>query len=147
MSSAFTRTLFLFGALFFVDRASKVVALYFFSDRAHALFPGFLQLSLFMHAKDFFLLDRAAFSWVGIIFLLSLSAFFLLHKKRHIRPPYYIVIVAAGVASNVLDSIRYGSIIDWIEIPGITFFNLSDIFIIGGCVGLCRTFFFKQSKE
>lgn len=147
MFSGAVRTLFLFSALFFIDRATKVVALFLFSDRVQALFPGFLQFSLFMHTKDFLFLNQTVFLWAGGFFLLFLCALLLsATKEKRAHSSFYAVIVAAGVASNVLDAIRYGSVIDWIEIPGVTFFNLSDVFIIGGCVGLCRTFFFKQPK-
>ncbi|MDP2630913.1 MAG: signal peptidase II [Candidatus Uhrbacteria bacterium] len=149
MGSSFLplRALFLFSALFFVDRATKIAALFLFSDRAHTLFPGFLQFSLFMHTREFLFFNRTTLSWIGGSFLFFLCVLLLFFAKKKYAPSlFFSTVVAVGVASNVLDSIRYGSIIDWIEIPGITFFNLSDVFIIGGCIGLCRMFFFKQPK-
>lgn len=144
-TSTALRALILFSALFCVDRFSKIVALFLFSEHPYTVIPGVLQFSLYLHTK-FFSVDPM---WLIVIGGVLLSFFFITAftflPDRKSRAVFWIALIAAGVASNLLDTLRYGGIIDWIEIPHVTFFNLSDGFIIGGCFGLLFSLFHKRT--
>ena len=144
LSLSASRALILFGALFCVDRFSKIVALFLFSEHPTMVIPGVLQFSLYLHTKFFSvdptLLALIGFVLVGLFFIAALT----LLPDRKSRAVFWIALIAAGAVSNFLDVLRYGSIIDWIEIPRLTFFNGSDTFIIGGCIGLFFSLFRKK---
>lgn len=44
----------------------------------------------------------------------------------------YLVLIASGAGSNILDRFIYGGVVDYIHIMQITTFNLADIFIVLG---------------
>ena len=140
-----SRALIVFCALFFVDRATKISALFLFSEHPYTVIPGVVKFSLYFHTK-FFSVDPVLLIAIGCVlagffFIAALSVL----QDRRSSGVFWVALLAAGAASNLLDAIRYGSIIDWIEIPHLTFFNLADVFIIGGCAGLLFSLFHKKT--
>lgn len=138
------RAFILFGALFCVDRFSKIVALFLFSEYPTVVIPNVLQFSLYLHTK-FFSVDPALLTLIGFVLVgLFFIAALTFHSDKKSGAVCWMALIAVGAASNLLDVLRYGSVIDWIEIPRLTFFNLSDGFIIGGCIGLLLPRFYKR---
>ncbi len=145
LSSA-KRALLIGSALFCVDRFTKISSLYFFSDRPITLIPNVVQLSLYLHTKFAISADHEVLAVVGgaLFVILCIGTVFFLRGKNS-SEQLWIALLAAGATSNLLDTIRYGGIIDWIEIPRLTFFNLADVLIISGCVGLLFSLFRKKT--
>jgi|GEM_PF-760051 len=142
-SSLFIRASGIFCALFIIDRFTKIVAFFLFSEHAYPVIPGILRFSLLLHAKSYVILDFWRGEGIGIFSLILLcGAFFLLRREiGKAGPAYFVALICAGVISNFMDYVRYGAIVDWISIPGVTVFNLSDIFIGIGCLLLLHSFF------
>lgn len=127
----------MFCLLFFIDRGTKIAALFLFSAEPYSVIPGVLRFSLYLHTKSIFFFDGLSIFWIGGIFFLFLCAMVFMGAKRNEQSAILpAALIAAGAASNLLDIARYGSIIDWIEIPGLTVFNFADGLIVVGCVGL-----------
>lgn len=82
------------------------------------------------------------------IFLFLLFAGLLLDFNR---PGKYqnsgLVLLLAGAAGNMIDRLRWGYIIDFINIKDIFIFNVADIFIVVGGLMLLRSFMDMNKKR
>lgn len=81
--------------------------------------------------------------WIGIIVLL-MSA---LYKKTIIHPhageagnSLFIILIIAGAIGNMIDRLRFGCVIDFINLKFWPVFNLADIFITLGAILLLYSF-------
>ena len=69
------------------------------------------------------------------------AVLFLVHawlRARQIRQTllrFGLSLMIVGAVSNLVDRLRYGAVIDYIDVPFFTVFNLADVMISGG-VGL-----------
>lgn len=115
-----------FCFLFAIDRLTKVIAI--------VVFPN----ASLLNQKVFFFFPHSAVSlFIFFVFAFLLSWWFL---REALRAPCIsfmasgAALLTAGAWSNFFDAARYGGIIDWIVIPGLTVFNLADIFIVSGCL-------------
>jgi len=78
--------------------------------------------------------------------LLSLLYYFLnLIKKDRPREAGLILILIFGAASNLFDRLKYGFVIDYLDLRYFTVFNIADILIVGS-VGLLIFFTFKKES-
>lgn len=117
---------FLFCFLFAIDRLAKAFALGVYSNAA-----------LLNQKAFFFFSHSAAVLVIFFVFVLLLSWWFLREAFRATRVSFMAsgaALMTAGAWSNFFDAVRYGGIIDWIVVPGLTVFNFADIFIVGGCM-------------
>lgn len=64
----------------------------------------------------------------GLSFLVLIIGF--LYLKPHISIP--LLAVLSGGISNLIDRITYGSVVDYIKLPGWPVFNLADALIVVG---------------
>ncbi len=60
---------------------------------------------------------------------------------------FAVVLITAGAIGNIIDRIRFGYIIDYINIGGILVFNLADAMIAMGVLLLLKDLFSKNSKS
>ncbi len=134
----------LFILLFSIDRLTKVAALFLFSTPVD-LIPDTLSLHLYFNEESFL---GAGYSgpMVMLVLLVCLGAlFFYAQKRDHYK---YLLLgiacIGAGALSNSVDVLRYGAVIDWIEIHELSFFNMSDVFIGVGCVVMLLSLFKKR---
>jgi signal peptidase II len=70
--------------------------------------------------------------WMAIISFLLL----LLFKKTLTFDSYFLIVILAGAISNIVDRIRLGCVVDFIDLKFWPVFNLADIFIVLGAVFL-----------
>jgi signal peptidase II len=80
------------------------------------------------------------FYFIWIIIILALSA--LLIAKYPVGK-YPLIFILAGAFSNLLDRMRYGCVIDFIDLKIWPVFNLADIFICLGVFFLIIKFYKK----
>jgi len=119
-----------------------IVLIIFFLDR-------FLK-SFFHHAKRGFLFFKnfyLAFDLplpkniliILIIIIIFISFFFLIksYQKKNIFLIFSLTLIILGAFSNLLDRLVYGYVIDYINIPFFTVFNLADTMIVGGIILIC----------
>ncbi len=132
--------------MFAIDRIFKYLSLNnFFYDNI----IGLKNILYF----DFFKNENIAFSipvgnnfalFVSVIILFSFLIFYILKSKKEnlfIFSSSFLLIFI-GTISNIIDRIKFGYVIDYINILNINICNLSDLFIIIGFI----IFSFKEIK-
>lgn len=53
--------------------------------------------------------------------------------------------IVMGAASNLFDRLKYGFVIDYLDLKYFTVFNLADVMIVAGVI--CMLFFIKQKRD
>lgn len=134
-------TLGIFSGVFFIDRLAKVLALFFLYDSSTVIVPHFLSLRLVLNENSFF---SYGWGWIGVL-LFFVLLFFQFRKNEPTRMHIFFSVIMSGAFSNFLDVMRYRAVIDWIEIPGFTIFNIADCAIVLGCVGLLISLINKKT--
>lgn len=124
-------SLVLFACL---DRITKILAIKNLSSQEVFLVPNFLQLKLFLNDKIAFFLPLNIVFLTVIILLAAALIVFLIQEVRakHIFSAIALSLIIFGALSNLFDRLAYGYVIDFIEIPRLSSFNLADLFIIVG---------------
>jgi len=125
----------LVAALFFLF--DRLVKLYFqlCPDFSLKLAGDWLQLKLAINSGIAF---GIAFSPLLIIAITFLILFFLIWfllnylKQNDFLLTAASLLIIAGALSNLLDRILYDYVIDYIDVPFFTVFNLADVLITGG---------------
>lgn len=110
-----------------IDRATKIAAL------------AFTPSAIIVNAKALFFFESSYFS-LGILAVCIVAIGVWFFSEHSFAAAY----VFAGALSNVYDRARFGAIIDWIVFPGISVFNLADVFIVLGCVMVAASFFMRK---
>lgn len=112
--------------LFAIDRLTKTIVLLVYPD------------NVLLNRKTLFFIQNAEFSFLlFLIFVLLLIGWFMHEVSRTARMTFVAsgaTFMVAGAASNFFDTHIYGGVIDWIALPGLTVFNLADVWILVGCV-------------
>jgi signal peptidase II len=70
--------------------------------------------------------------WIILIFALI----FLLFRKSMVHNSFFLILILSGAISNVVDRIRFGCVVDFIDLKFWPVFNLADVFIFLGAVFL-----------
>jgi len=135
--------------LFVVDRILK----YFFINNPAVEFSGDFIFGLlnFHFEKN----TGIAFGIsINQIFLLALIVFVILILVRFLVKAYYqedwltifsLTLIIVGAISNLIDRMRYGFVIDYIDVPWFTVFNLADCMITIG-VGILLLGIFRKER-
>jgi len=90
-------------------------------------------ISLFLcQLREFFLI-------ISIIIILLYELLFSEIKNEWLKATLLTFIIF-GAISNVLDRLRYGFVIDYLDLKYFTVFNIADIMIVGGVLGLVLIF-------
>jgi len=114
-------SLFLF--LIFIDQFSKYLVRHFdgfYICNPHISFG--LQLSEFLF-------------WPLWIIIISILIYFIF-KKLFLLSTFYFILILTGAISNIIDRLYFGCIIDFIDLKFWPVFNLADIFITVGAIGI-----------
>ncbi len=127
------------------------VLILFVSDRILKLFFRQLSGGEFFVWGDWFKLKMTlnrgvAFGWpinyyllIGLHILIVVFLVFLLvgfYRRRRYLMIFLTSLVLAGAISNLLDRIFFGGVIDYFEMKYFTVFNLADVMITLGAIGL-----------
>jgi len=127
--------------LYFIKNPSKVIGGDFFSS--------LIQLDLQINRG-------VAFGWlwsrplvisltiVALIILISLLVITAKQKKAIDFSLYCFLF--AGAVSNLYDRLKYGYVIDYIDVPWFTIFNIADILITLSIIGLVIQMFWQSKK-
>ena len=137
--------------IFFVisDRALKILAL----KRILPTFdlPGdFFKFNYQPNYQIAFSLPLAGRFVAAIIFIIifMLISYFvqLLHRNKTAKAGWLMLIIF-GAASNLFDRLKYGYVIDYLDLKYFTVFNLADVMIVAGVVGLLINYKMKLHYE
>ena len=126
------------GAIFLTDRVLKFWFLQHPAFRQD-VFVGLLQFRYATNMGIAFgvVLPRLvliiAITIVLAVVVMALAQAYRQHANAQI---FFLTLLLAGAISNVLDRIRFGFVVDYINIPFFTVFNLADCMITLGVLGL-----------
>ncbi len=88
---------------------------------------------------------------VNLLMICGLIFYFEKNRKSfNIFSKVFFIMTIAGGISNVIDRILRGFVVDFIDVNNLVnfaIFNVADIFIVCGVIGLAGYFIFKSIKE
>jgi lipoprotein signal peptidase len=70
------------------------------------------------------------FAWAAIIGILA----YIFFRSRDYKQKIFLVFIFSGAFSNLIDRIRLGCIVDYIDLKIFPVFNLADVFIAVGTI-------------
>ena len=126
-------------AIFFVilDRLFKVLALNYHENIKLELISDYFGFTL---AKNYYIAFSLPLSgpiltlFIGIIILILLYFYVILIKKQEYSQAACLIFVIFGAISNIVDRIKYGFVIDYLDLKYFTVFNIADSMIVIGAV-------------
>jgi len=131
-------------AIFFIilDRFFKIISLKHFN---YILINDWLKFSL---AKNYFIAFSLPVSGIFLNYLifliiLALIGYILIKKGLQNSAKMAFLFIILGASSNLFDRLKYGFVIDYINLRWFTVFNIADIIIV------CSIFFllFLEFKQ
>lgn len=138
-----TKNIFLvlgiFSSIFFIDRLTKMAALLFLNDTSLIIVPHIFSLRLVLNEDALF-----AHGWSAVLARLFFLFLLLFWKGTTYSGRLFFSMILSGALSNIIDVFRYDAVIDLIEIPGLTIFNIADGAIVIGCIGLLISLLYKK---
>lgn len=93
------------------------------------------------------------FNQMFLLALVIVIIFFLLdillkvYLRRDLLVIFSLTLIIVGAISNLLDRLRYGFVIDYIDVSFFTVFNLADIMITGGIIILASHILLRSKKK
>ena len=83
------------------------------------------------------------FVWIVIMIILI----YLLFKTKFYVQKFFIVLILSGAVSNMIDRIRFGCVVDYIDLKFWPVFNLADVYISIGTIILLVSILKSQSQN
>lgn len=138
-----------FSSGFFLDQITKQWALQNLKERSITIWKGILDLHLRHNpgsAFGFVLLSR----WGIMVLTIGLSIAFGIWVTKARGGLFWQLVggslFLAGAWGNLLDRLRWGYVIDFLEPSFWATFNLGDLLILGGILCFSRQFLFHKSR-
>lgn len=127
---------FIFIILIFLDRVSKFFLVKNLSyEKSYPVFKNFLYITLVKNKGGVFGILYGFNTLFIILTVLILFITILFYKKlQNNFIKWGILFQIAGATSNLIDRIRFGYVIDYIDFRFWPVFNLADVFITVGCI-------------
>ena len=139
---------FLLIIFFLFDRFLKVLAINYFSDSSLGLFSNFFKFSFAKNYNIAFSLPLSGW-WLNclIIVIIACLAFYFwqTYKNRNYYKTLFLLFILLGAVSNLYDRFKFGYVIDYFDLEYFTVFNLADVMIVGGVLGILFTIKFKRN--
>lgn len=127
--------------LFFILSASDQLAKFFASQAKNdSLFAFFCNKNIAWNipvSAGFFYL-----AWITIIAVLALIFF----KTKNHNQRIFLTLIFSGAVSNLIDRIRIGCVVDYIDLKFFPAFNFADTYITIGAVLIAINFFQNQKN-
>lgn len=137
-------------AIFFIDQVTKLIATPLLQSGPVQLVPGVLQLKLTFNYSLAFGLFTAK-TTIGFLIVVALVLLFVTYVKSvpNKSPASYISLgmIVGGALGNIVDRLRLGYVIDFINIIFWSVFNVADIAIVTGLVLLIYKSLLSHSAE
>jgi signal peptidase II len=128
-------------AMFFVvlDRFFKVLAVNIYNSNQFRILGDFFQFNFTPNYNIAFSLPISGvflnFLIISIIIVLLYELLFSEIRKEWLKASFLTFIIF-GAISNILDRLKYGFVIDYLDLKYFTVFNLADVMIVGGVLGI-----------
>lgn len=125
-------------ALLAADRLTKFLILEKLPDEGVSLIPGFLNLTLYKNTNLAFGLKLPWLVLFGLIIIILFWLIILLsraYQQKNFWLAFWLSLIIIGALSNLIDRLIYGQVIDFIEVPWWSIFNLADMMIVVGLLG------------
>ncbi|MFA4854274.1 MAG: signal peptidase II [Candidatus Omnitrophota bacterium] len=135
-------------SVLFLDQLTKFLATRFLQlNTPVILIKDFLNLSLvYNRGAAFGILKNQLLMFVLIsIFAITLIFYYLKNKKRSFLSSIYLSLILAGCAGNLIDRLRFGFVIDFLDFRVWPVFNLADSAITIGAFLLSWELLFKKN--
>ena len=128
-------------AMFFVvlDRFFKFLAISGYFNKPFFLVRDIFKIDFIPNYNIAFSLP---FSGILLNILVILIIIFLLYellflaKREEWVKVALLTFVIFGAISNMLDRVKYGFVVDYLDLKYFTVFNIADVMIVGGVLGL-----------
>jgi lipoprotein signal peptidase len=126
------KLIFLFVVLIFVDQIAKHISSSSFCNKN-------IAWSLPIVPAIFY------FVWIAIV----TGLIFLFLKSKIFYQQIFLAIIFSGAISNMIDRIRFGCVVDYIDLKFFPVFNLADVYITLGVIFIIFNFsrFFYLSSR
>ncbi|MCK4539793.1 signal peptidase II [Candidatus Parcubacteria bacterium] len=126
-------------AIFFVilDRLFKVLAISCYENIKIDLIFDYFGFTL---AKNYYIAFSLPLSgpilsvFIGVVILILLYFWLILIKKQEYSQASCLTFVILGAISNIIDRVKYGFVIDYLDLKYFTVFNIADSMIVAGVV-------------
>jgi len=138
--------------IFFVilDRFFKFLAINGYLKNSARIIGDYFKLNFVSNFNIAFSLPISGWGLnlvISIIILALLYYLVALYKKRAFRLIFYLTFIIFGAISNLFDRIKYGFVIDYLDLKYFTVFNLADAMIVGGVIGALYYLYYKKTKQ
>ena len=137
-------------AMFFVilDRFFKFLAISGYFSKPISLVGDFLKLNFISNYNIAFSLPLGGFFLNFLIILIIIALLYellFLAKREEWIKVALLTFLIFGAISNMLDRLRYGFVIDYLDLKYFTVFNIADVMIVGGVLWLVLIFYKKRN--
>jgi len=137
-------------AMFFVilDRFFKFLAYGGYFDKSISIAGDFFKFNFIPNYNIAFSLPL---SGIFLNILIILIIIFLLYEllflgqRQEWGKVALLTFIIFGAISNMLDRLRYGFVVDYLDLKYFTVFNIADAMIVGGVLGLALIFYKKRN--
>ena len=137
--------------LIIVDQVAKLVVINSMKDKSITIIKGILSFTYCENrgvAFSFGYGHVPLFIVINLLIIGGLTVYYEKNKsefKSFISKIFFTMVIAGG-ASNLLDRVVRGFVVDFIDISELfdfAVFNVADIFIVVGIIGLCLYYIFQ----
>lgn len=136
--------------LFLADRLSKHFSLAKLPAEGISLIPDFLNLTVYRNINIAFGIKvYLPLLYILIVLILLLLAILLVKAYQHknLWLAFWLSLVLVGALSNLVDRLVYGLVIDIIEVPFWSVFNLADCLVVIGLMAWLIKIIWFQKRE
>jgi signal peptidase II len=127
-----TKTFFLFATLVALDQFAKYLSNNFVCNKN-------IAWSIPIAPAIFY------FVWIAIV----TGLIYIFLKSKNIYQKIFLIIILSGAISNIIDRLRFGCVVDYIDLKFFPVFNLADVYITLGIIFIIFNFskFFHLSSR
>lgn len=144
----FTINILLFFIVFLFDQITKFYATsYLETGKSVSIFGGILDLTLVKNTGGVFGIFQGLnnfYIFLSIIFLIFIGIYYKKFSQEKLLLEIGLIVIIAGAVGNLLDRIRYGYVIDFIDIKVWPVFNFADVGIVCGCMLILYSLLFDK---
>lgn len=142
--------LFLVFLALILDRFLKFLALNNFFNPPIKIISDWLRLNFQANPGVAFSLPLGG-AWLNLIIVLIIISL-IAHLAQNLKNNNFaylsfVLLIILGAFSNLLDRVKYGYVIDYLDLKYFSVFNLADVMIFLGVAGLIYSIDYAKVKE